>query len=108
MSFKRIDTVTARQLIAASPENGLQIVDVRDERSYEGAHIEGAHHLDNTTLSEFLQSADQDKPLLVYCYHGNMSQGAAAFFAEQGFVEAYSLDGGFEAWQGQESDPKPS
>lgn len=100
MSFKRIDVDTARALLAEAPGNGLQIVDVRDEGSYAAAHIAGALHLDNTTLAEFLESADADKPLLVYCYHGNMSQGAAAYFAEKGFTEAYSLDGGFEAWRG--------
>jgi thiosulfate sulfurtransferase len=37
--------------------------------------------------------------LLVYCYHGNMSQSAAAYFGEQGFEEAYSMDGGFSDWE---------
>jgi thiosulfate sulfurtransferase len=35
----------------------------------------------------------------VYCYHGNMSQSAAAYFGEQGFEEAYSMDGGFSDWE---------
>lgn len=103
MGFSRIDVSEARKLVAAAPENGLQIVDVRDENSYEAQHIGGARHLDGTTVQEFLLDADKDKPLLVYCYHGNMSQGAAAYFADQGFAEAYSLDGGFEAWAGGDS-----
>lgn len=103
MSFSRIDINKARELIAAAPGNGLQIVDVRDEQSFVAGHIEGALHLDNTSVQEFLLHSDPDRPLLVYCYHGNMSQGAAAYFAEQGFAEAYSLDGGFEAWEGSES-----
>jgi len=28
----------------------------------------------------------------------------AAFFAERGFSDAYSLDGGFQAWSEAESD----
>jgi thiosulfate sulfurtransferase len=35
----------------------------------------------------------------VVCYHGNSSQGAAAYLVSQGFSEVYSLDGGIEAWQ---------
>jgi thiosulfate sulfurtransferase len=35
----------------------------------------------------------------VCCYHGNSSQGAAQYFAEQGFTQAYSLDGGYEMWK---------
>jgi len=34
----------------------------------------------------------------VVCYHGISSQSAAAYLAEQGFRDTYSLDGGFEAW----------
>ena len=37
--------------------------------------------------------------MVVCCYHGISSQGAAAYFAEQGFNEVYSMMGGFEAWQ---------
>ncbi|MFT4862153.1 MAG: thiosulfate sulfurtransferase, partial [Pseudohongiellaceae bacterium] len=48
---------------------------------------------------DFIAAADTAQPLVVCCYHGNSSQSAAAFFAEQGFVQSYSLDGGFEAWQ---------
>ena len=42
---------------------------------------------------------DKEKPLIVVCYHGNSSQGAAEFFASQGCREVYSLDGGFVEWQ---------
>ncbi len=103
MGYSRIDAQLARELLAKASENGLQIVDVRDEQSYLAGHIAGARHLDNASVHDFLASADLSKPLLVYCYHGNMSQGAAAYFAEKGFMAAYSLDGGYEAWSGTES-----
>lgn len=103
MGFTRIDIARAQELIAAAPDNGLQVVDVRDEESYAAGHIEGAWHLDGSNVQEFLSRADPDKPLLVYCYHGHMSQGAAAYFAEQGFTHSYSLDGGFEAWRGNDT-----
>ena len=99
MSFTRINKQQARAMIESSADNGLQIADVRDERSFENGHIEGATHLHNGNIREFIEASEPHKPLLIYCYHGNMSQGAAAYFAEQGFSEAYSLDGGFEDWQ---------
>ncbi|MDE0931482.1 MAG: rhodanese-like domain-containing protein, partial [Halioglobus sp.] len=43
--------------------------------------------------------ADRDQPLLIYCYHGNSSQGAADYFFNQGFEDVYSMDGGYEAWR---------
>jgi len=99
MEFKRIDVQEAQALLDAAPENGLQIIDIRDEQSYANGHISYALHLDNSNVQAFVESADTSKPLLVYCYHGNMSQSAAAYFGEQGFEEAYSMDGGFSDWE---------
>jgi len=99
MGFRRIDVLEARALLDAAPENGLQIVDIRDEQSFTSGHISTAQHLDNSGVQPFIEDADTSKPLLVYCYHGNMSQSAAAYFDEQGFDEAYSMDGGFSDWE---------
>ncbi len=33
---------------------------------------------------------------MIYCYHGNSSQGAADWLSEQGFSDVVSLDGGYE------------
>ncbi|MFT5720956.1 MAG: thiosulfate sulfurtransferase [Motiliproteus sp.] len=93
--FQQIDVTQAQLLI----EKGATLADVRDEGSFESAHIRGAVHLHNQNLQEFIDAADLDLPLLVYCYHGHSSQSAAQFLLERGFDEAYSLVGGFEAWQ---------
>ncbi len=98
MDIKRIDVNEARVLLKAAPDNGLQIVDIRDEQSFANGHIVNAAHLDNGGVQPFVDSADFSKPLIIYCYHGNMSQGAAAYFTQQGFEQAYSMDGGFTDW----------
>ena len=97
MRFTRISCQQARELMTTS-SGKLQIIDIRDEESFAGGHIEGAKHIHNSNVQEFINEAELDQPLLVVCYHGNMSQSAAAYFAEQGFDETFSLDGGFEAW----------
>jgi thiosulfate sulfurtransferase len=74
-------------------------VDIRDPRSYNQAHISGAVHLHDGNLQEFLQSADKNQPVVVYCYHGNSSLGATAFLLENGFKNVASMSGGFEAWR---------
>jgi len=51
-------------------------------------------------VEEFLKTAVKTKPLICYCYHGISRQGAAEFFKHNGFQEAYSIQGGFEAWKG--------
>jgi len=93
--FKRIPPEQAQAL----REQGAVVVDIRDPQSFANGHITGSHHLDNHSLPDFIAKADFDKPLIVACYHGNSSQGAAAYLANQGFAEVYSLDGGFELWR---------
>jgi thiosulfate sulfurtransferase len=74
-------------------------VDIRDSSSYQAAHIPGALHLHDANLQEFLQKTDKEKPLVVYCYHGNSSLGAVAYLLENGFKNVASMSGGFEAWR---------
>ena len=74
-------------------------VDIRDPNSYGAAHIAGALHLHDGNLQEFVQNTDKQKPLVVYCYHGNSSLGAVAYLMENGFKNVASMSGGFEAWR---------
>lgn len=94
--FKHLSVDQAQQLLQ---QDNCQIVDIRDQQSYSLNHIEGATHLHNENVASFVDTADKDAPLIVYCYHGNSSQGAAQYFANQGFAEVYSMDGGFEQWR---------
>lgn len=74
------------------------LVDIRDPQSFSLGHTPGAYHLTNDTLVEFMRSNDFDVPVMVMCYHGNSSKGAAQYLLQQGFAEVYSIDGGFERW----------
>ncbi len=99
MSWQRIAPEEAVTLIA---DRAPVLVDVRDELSHRAARMPGAVHLDNQSVQDFIADADLTRPVLVYCYHGHSSQGAAAWLAEKGFAEVYSLDGGFEYWRQQQ------
>ena len=103
MNDQQIDQATALDLIE---NDNAVVVDIRDPASYQSGHIRGAQHLDNQTVEEFVSGTNRDRPVIVCCYHGNASQGAARFLAEQGFTRAYSLKGGFHAWRlaGQPED----
>ncbi len=94
-TFKHLSIEAAPALFA---NERTVIVDIRDPESYRGGHITGALHLDNNGIADFIQEREFDEPIVVCCYHGNMSQSAAAFLVEQGFDEVYSLDGGFADW----------
>ena len=99
MAYQRIAIIDAYKMITELGSERALVIDVRDEASFAQGHIASAQHIDNRNVQEFLDSADFEKPLFVCCYHGNMSQGSAAYMSEKGFDQTYSIDGGYEAWQ---------
>jgi thiosulfate sulfurtransferase len=56
------------------------------------------------TMKDFLDKTDPEAALVVYCYHGNSSQGATDYLLEQGFKNVRSLNGGFESWRAIHQD----
>ncbi len=94
--FKQLSCQEAQDLITGG---SVIIADVRDNDSYNEGHISGAVHLSMPTLQEFCESADKSQSILVYCYHGITSQSVAQHLVEQGFVQVYSLMGGYETWR---------
>ena len=94
--FQHISICQAKELISLG---NVTIVDIRDPASYNAEHIDHAISVNDQNIGGFLTRAPKDKPLLCYCYHGFTSQNAADFFAQNGFKEVYSLEGGFEAWK---------
>ena len=94
--YKAIEPKKAHNLMQ---EGSLTIVDIRDLTSFQMGHLENARHVTGDDVEEFIHSSDLNQPLLVYCYHGNASQSAAAYFKERGFQHVYHLAGGFEAWR---------
>ena len=94
--FKCIDIQEAKKLMSSK---AVTIVDIRDPESYSAGHIDQAILLKGKEIDDFLTKTAKDKPLICYCYHGFSSQDAAHFFSEKGFVDVYSIEGGFEAWR---------
>ena len=95
-SFQEIDIRKAKEMLDS---NAANVVDIRDPGSYQSGHLPEAVPVSDANVQEFTEATDKDKPLIVYCYHGISSQGAAAYFTEKGFKEVYSMTGGYEAWR---------
>ena len=95
-AYSQISVQEAHELIASGD---VTIVDIRDADSYYKEHIAQAFRVDQENIAEFLQTAQKEKPLICYCYHGISSRQAASYFAQQGFIKVYSIDGGWEAWK---------
>ena len=104
MEIPEIDVPQARSLHAAG---AAKFVDIRDPGSFQAAHIPGAIHVDGANVEAFVANADLGAQVIVYCYHGNSSLDATAFFRERGFTAVSSLSGGFTAWQGAGGPAEP-
>jgi rhodanese-related sulfurtransferase len=97
--FRRISAADAADLIVRHRQHVLSelaIYDVRDRKSFDRAHIDGAERMHDQGLAHAIQHLPRRTPVILYCYHGNASQTYAAMFADFRFAEVYSVDGGYE------------
>lgn len=97
-TFLPIDVISAYKFIN---ERNAVLVDIRDPQSFAQSHPAEAFHLTNDSMGRFMSLHPFEQPVLVLCYRGISSQGAAQYLINQGYDEVYSVEGGFEAWKQQ-------
>ena len=90
--------ISVEQMDQLMTDMNMLALDIRDTKSYLLGHFPNALHLDNSNIRAILKNTSKELPILIYCYHGNASQEMAQLFADFGFNNCYSLDGGYEAW----------
>lgn len=93
----QITVEEAKQQMAANSE--LAVLDLRAPHEAGGGKIEGSLTVDEKLGQEIVTSWPRDREIIVYCQHGERSLTTAQFLRMQGFENAYTLKGGFEAWQ---------
>ena len=97
--FECINVADAHQKLQ---EKEAVLVDIRDPQSFAmGACGAGFPFNQRHAGRRLMRDNDFDTPVMVMCYHGNSSKGAAQYLLQQGYDVVYSIDGGFEAWQRQ-------
>jgi len=87
-----VDGPAAHKLV----QSGAILVDVRSPEEFAAKHIDGAVNVpvDEVTKHDF---GGKDKPLVLYCAHGNRSARAAGELRSSGFTQVYEL-GAMSAW----------
>ncbi|MCY1436291.1 Thiosulfate sulfurtransferase GlpE [compost metagenome] len=95
--FKRISVEHAETLLSGG-EN-VMLLDMRDARAYCQGHDPRAIHLSDTTLRSLVKFTPRQVHLIVCGDEPRSSQEMARYFSDCGFVNSYSLDGGYAAWQ---------
>jgi len=82
--------------LRAEPE--LLILDTRDPASYAQGRLEGAQPVSDALLRQLMKSRQRERPVLVYCYHGNSSRDLCQFIAGFGYTRVYNLVNGWQGW----------
>jgi len=93
--------ITADQLkerINDKSDNNFIIVDIRDDASFDEAHIPGAVNIPLNELGYRWFSLDKSKDIIVYCFTGVASEVACQILVNAGFKDVYNMTGGIKAW----------
>jgi len=100
---RRIAPMEAARMVLAHRAGALPelaVFDLRDAEHFTAGHLSEARRLDQAGFPALLGRLPRHAPILLYCYHGNASQGWAETFADFRFSSALSVDGGYQALQG--------
>jgi hydroxyacylglutathione hydrolase len=94
-----ITQITPGDLATQLKAHDVQVLDVRRESEWEGAHVEGATWwpLDNFRVSP--PEIDHDAPIAVHCKGGYRSMIACSLLQRAGFRRVINVIGGLDAWQ---------
>ncbi len=71
----------------------------RDAATYARGHLDNAQPASDEAMRQLMKSRRRDRPILVYCYHGNSSRNLCQFIAGFGYSRVYNLVGGWKAWE---------
>lgn len=95
--YKRLTVNDVAGWLADRPD--ALVLDAREAQHHASDHLPGSVRLDGRNHEIMLLREARDRPVLIYCYHGNASQTCAQMFVDFGFGEVCDLIGGWEAWR---------
>jgi rhodanese-related sulfurtransferase len=89
------DATRARRLVL----QGAVTLDVREPGEFEAGHIDGAIHIPLGKLAGKAETLPSDRPIIVYCGHGERSSTGISLLEAFGLRDLVNLDGGIGAWK---------
>ena len=97
--YRRMNAEDALKLMFTALEHDrpYTLFDVRDAHTYGHGHVPGAVQLGEHDVGAWLGKLPPTQPVFIYCSLGFSSQTFAKRFADLGFSEVVSIDGGFPA-----------
>jgi rhodanese-related sulfurtransferase len=98
----RIREVTVEETHHRLKENpNARLIDVREDNEWEAAHAAGAEHLGKGIIERDIEGNVPDKSteLILYCGGGYRSALTADVLQQMGYINVYSMAGGWKAWK---------
>ncbi len=90
--------ISAKELAARLPQNGIVVLDVRGATEYAEGHIKGARNIAVGLLPRHLGDLPKDAPIVTQCVTGYRAQVAASYLRSKGFNNAMLLGDSIEVW----------
>lgn len=100
---ENISPEETRALLDKYPPESMQLLDVRQPKEYEQAHIPGARLIPLGELPDRLHELDREKEVIVYCRSGVRSKSGCQILNAAGFSRVLNMTGGINGWQGHKA-----
>lgn len=98
-------TISAGELAQIKPGT-ITIADIREPDEVLTGGINGAVNIPFSAFPRGFEDIEKDKPVIVICREGRVSEDAADYLASKGY-EAYSLVGGYNEYRALLSSNRP-
>ncbi|MBX3012675.1 MAG: MBL fold metallo-hydrolase [Caldilineaceae bacterium] len=95
---ERLPEWSTHELAKRLPQNGIVVIDVRNQSEFAEEHIRGARHIHLGALPQSLAQIPRDHTVITNCASGYRSQIAASLLRSQGFQNVINLRDGKEIW----------
>ncbi len=90
------------------PDAEVDLVDIRKRDDFAEGHIPGADNVPLREIEDVVDDREWGDEVVVACYTGKTSKPAARLVNAVTGADAASMEGGFEAWDGDvEGDDAP-
>lgn len=93
---KQINVTESKAMLES--ETPPHLLDVREDFEREICKLPQSVQLSNETVEKLINEIPKDAPIIFMCHHGIRSLQAAQFFAQHGFTDVASMEGGIDAW----------
>jgi rhodanese-related sulfurtransferase len=96
---REVTVEETKQRLTANPN--AKLIDVREDNEWQAGHAGGAEHLGKGIIERDIEHRvpDKDAEIILYCGGGYRSALAADALQEMGYVNVFSMAGGWKAWK---------